>query len=232
MHTHTHTHTHKHTHTHTCTHTHRFTGRLETVGSVRSKRQRQDECWAVTWKKTKSEHVTQRKGDCSRERDQYTVQANSPSALHKTLSQTKTKGIRLPEESASPRMMGGCLDAFIMEVKVTTSDLVRQPPPLHSPRIRIIRYFCSKASHQTLTWPLNQHTSYFCSRASQQNINNGPWISISATSTADHNYHTEHYCGPWINTISYYCQQNMPGFTALSETRSLTTNTLTGSLSP
>ena len=173
-HTHTHTHTHAHTHTHMYTHTQRFTGRLETVGSVRSKRQRQDECWAVTWKKTKSEHVTQRKGDCSRERDQYTVQANSPSALHKTLSQTKTKGIRLPEESASPRMMGGCLDAFIMEVKVTTSDLVRQPPPLHSPRIRIIRYFCSKASHQTLTWPLNQHTSYFCSRAPHQTLTMAP----------------------------------------------------------
>ena len=50
-----HTHTHTRTRTHTHTHTHTFTwGRLETVGSVRSKRQRKGESWPVTWRQSVS----------------------------------------------------------------------------------------------------------------------------------------------------------------------------------
>ena len=67
MHAHERTHTHEHTHTHT--HIDLLQGRLETVGSVRSKRQKS--CRAVTRRKAKFEHVTQRKGYCSMQRGRW-----------------------------------------------------------------------------------------------------------------------------------------------------------------
>ena len=82
-HTHTHTHTHAHTHTHTHTRTHARThahththwltwGRLEIFGSVRSKGKRKLmlERWVLSCDlKAKTEHAAQRKGGCSRRRD-------------------------------------------------------------------------------------------------------------------------------------------------------------------
>ena len=48
-HAHIHTHTHTHTHTHARTHTHVYSKQMETVRSVRNKRQRKGESWAVTY---------------------------------------------------------------------------------------------------------------------------------------------------------------------------------------
>ena len=50
-------------------------------------------------------------------------------------------------------MIGGCLDAFIMEVKVTISDLERHPPPLQRPLMRIIKYFWNTYGHRWCTTP-------------------------------------------------------------------------------
>ena len=76
-HIHTHIRRHARTPTHARTHAHthitpRFTlVRLETFVSVRSQSQRVDEPWVATWRQAKFEHVAQRKGDCSRHRDQW-----------------------------------------------------------------------------------------------------------------------------------------------------------------
>ena len=96
------THAHMHACTqarmHTRTHAHTLTwGRLETVGSVRSKRQRKGESWAITWRKTEFDDVAQKNGiSVLRHSPSLGVDSNMPIATASTASDHRPVNWPLP----------------------------------------------------------------------------------------------------------------------------------------